>query len=61
MSPTEHSKIAATVACKVIGEKVALTGYHEKSFDKDEFMAQMIAEVKLAKCCGKKACTSCRK
>ena len=51
------SKIAATLACKVMGEKVALTGCHEKSFDKDEFMAQLIEEAKLAKCCERKTHT----
>ena len=61
LSPTAHSKIAATVACKLMGEKVAITGCHEKSFDKDEFMAQMIEEAQLAKCCGRKACTRSRK
>ena len=61
LSPTAHSKIAATVACKLMGEKVAITGCHEKSIDKDEFMAQMIEEAQLAKYCGRKACTSSRK
>ena len=55
------SKIAATVACKLMGEKVAITECHEKSFDKDELMAQMIEEAQLAKHCGRKACTSSRK
>ena len=61
LSPTICSKTAATVACKLMGEKVAIIGCHEKSFDKDGFMVQMIKEAQLAKCCGRKACTSSRK
>ena len=57
LSPTARSKIAAKLACKVMGEKVALTGCHEKSFDKDEFMANLIEEAKLSKRCGRKTHT----
>ena len=52
---TAHSKIAAQVACKMMGEKVAMTGQHNLSFDKDDFMANSIEWANLAKCCGIKA------
>ena len=53
--PTACSKIAARVACKIMGEKVAMMGSHEQSFNKDNFMANMIEEAKLARHCGRKA------
>ena len=55
LSPTAHSKIAAQVACKMLGKKVAITCDHNTSFDKDEFMANMIEQANLARCCGTKA------
>ena len=61
LAPMACSKIAATVACKLMGEKVAITECHEKSFNKDKFMAQMIEEAQLAKRCGRKTHTSSRK
>ena len=55
LSPTACSKIVARVVCKIMGEKVAMMGCHEQSFDKDNFMANMIEEAKLARHCGRKA------
>ena len=59
--PTACSKIVARVACEIMGEKVAMMGCHEQSFDKDNFMANMIEEAKLARCCGRNACPHSKK
>ena len=61
LSLTACSKIVARVAYKIMGEKVAMLGCHEQSFDKDNFMANMIEEAKLARHCGRKACPHSKK
>ena len=53
--PTACSKIAAQVACKMLDKKVAITGDHDVSFNKDDFMANMIEKANLARRCGTKA------
>ena len=54
--PAANSKIATQVACKILGKKVAITGDHDFSLDKGDFMANMIEQANLARCCGTKAC-----
>ena len=56
LSPTACSKIAAQVAWKMLGKKVVITGDHDVSFNKDDFMANMIEQANLARCYGTKAC-----
>ena len=44
----------------MLGKKVAITTDHNTSFDKDEFMANMIEQANLARHCGTKACPKTR-
>ena len=46
LSLTARTKIAATLAMKVMGEHVAIDATMEKSFDKDDYMANLIKQVK---------------
>ena len=46
LSPTARSKIAANLAMKVMSENVALRVTMEKSFNKNNFMANLIEQVK---------------
>ena len=53
LNPTERSKIAASMAMKLMGEWVAIQATLKKSFDKDEWMSGLIDEAKYLKDCGK--------
>ena len=49
LSPTARTKIAANLAMKVMGECVAIDATVEKSFDKDDYMANLIEQAKWLK------------
>ena len=52
LNPTERSKIAANIAMKIMGERVAIQATLEKSFDKDEWMSSLIDQAKWLRDCG---------